>query len=160
MSSRRRIAATTLLPLVALTLWASPAAAAPIEKQRDRSDNTMYFQYNSVSGKIMSAYSSRLVTRGDRVDFLTYAQERKTAIEGRRLRARIALRLNRDRAVRYDGVFTVLVQDEVGLTVFKGARSVNFALRPQEGERRRGFRWIFDLDTPGYYTIFARFRSD
>jgi hypothetical protein len=160
MRSHRSAALIALLAVCATCLMAGPAAAAPLTKRRDRSDNTMYFQYNPATGRIDSAFSSRLVRRGDRVDFLTYAMERHGADEGRRLRARINVRLNRDRGIRYDGIFTVVVQDDVGATVYEGTRDVNFVLRPREGLRSRRMRWIFDLSAPGYYTIFAKFRAE
>lgn len=160
MRTRRLSALTILLAVVVTTLAAGPVAAAPLDKQRDRSDNTMYFQYNPVTGRIDTAFSSRLVRRGDRIDFLVYAQERRTSEVGERLRARINLGLNRDRAVSFDGVLTVVIQDDTGARAFRGTRSVDFVLRPREGMRRRHFRWIFDLDKSGYYTITAKFRAD
>jgi hypothetical protein len=157
MTHRKNIRIALLVAV--LCLWTvEPAAAAPMRIRRDRSDNTMTFTYNAVKGQIKAAASSVFWKSGDRVEFLSYVVERDVAVEGKRLKARIVLRLNRDRAVRYDGRFRFIIQDETGTTVFRRTQNVDLVLRPRRGERRRYLRWILDLPS-GKYTAFARFRA-
>lgn len=148
-----------VLVVVVLSLWtAAPAAATPIEVRRDRSDNTLAFTYESASNRIVEATSSVFFKAGDRVDFFSYVVEREGAPPGRRLKARIALRLNRGRAVRYDGLFRFIIKDDTGTVVVRRTKHVDLLLRPRKGERKRFLRWIFHLPT-GSYTAFARFRA-
>ncbi|MQB01042.1 MAG: hypothetical protein GEU78_12230 [Actinobacteria bacterium] len=157
MTPRKNIRIALLVAV--LCLWTvEPAAAAPIRIRRDRSDNTLAFTYNAVKGRMGAVVSSVLWKSGDRVDFFSYVVEREGAVEGRRLKARIALRLKRDRAVRYDGRFRFIIRDGTGATVFRRTKDVNLVLRPRRGKRRRYLRWILDLPT-GKYTAFARFRA-
>jgi hypothetical protein len=151
---------SSLIALVAvLCLWtADPALAAPIKIKRDRSDNTMYFTYNPTKGEIPSAYSSRLLVRGDRVEFFAYVRERPGADVGRRLAGTVKLRVNRHGAVRYNGRFIFIIEDSDG-SFERWTRRVNFVLRPRAGHRKRSLRWVFDLPDPGTYTAYARFRS-
>ena len=151
---------TRLVMLTALLFALSvPAAAAePVEVRNDRSDNTMYFQYDAVTGTMPSAYSSRVIRRRDRVDFFAYVAQRSDAPLGKRLRGRIVMRLNRDKPVHYEGRIVLVVEDGTGLTAVRRTRNVDFVLRPREGRRSRIFRWTFDLPS-GDYTTFARFRS-
>jgi hypothetical protein len=146
-----------LLVAVLCICTAAPAAAAPVRIRSDRSDNTLYFNYNSLTGEIPSAYSSRIQTRGDRVDFFVYVTERPGAETGKRLLGRINLRLNRNRSVRYKGRFRFVVEDATGLSTFVGTRLVDIVLRPHKGRRTRVLRWAFDLPA-GDYTAFGRFR--
>jgi len=150
--------ARLLIFAVLLSAWSVPvaAAAAPIDIKRDRSDNTMYFQYDAVTQTMPSAYSSRIVRRNDRVDFLAYVTERQR--EGDPLRGRLVVRLNHDRAVHYEGRLTLLVLDATGAIAFKGIRDVDFVLRPRKGRRARYFKWTFPL-LSGDYTTFGRFKS-
>jgi hypothetical protein len=141
-----------------LCLWTVESVAAqPIKVRSDRSDNTLYFSYDALTGQIPSAYSSRIAHRGDRVDFFAYVTEREGATTGKRLLGRLVLRLNRDRPVRFHGRFRLIVEDATGLVSFRGTRVVDLVLRPRKGRRSRVIRWIFDLPT-GDYTAFGRFR--
>jgi hypothetical protein len=138
------------------------AAAFPIEIRRDRSDNTLWFSYNGANGKISSMLSGRRLIRAnrDRVDFFTYVREREGA-EGKRLVGKLTLRLNRNRAVRYDGRFWLIIVDiETRQVVFKRTKDVNVVLRPRAGRRRlRVLRRVFDLPS-GDHRAFGRFRAD
>jgi hypothetical protein len=155
-----KIPRIALLVAVLCLSTVRPAAADPIRIRRDRSDNTFYFTYKSGSGRIKQATSSVFWRPRDRVDFFSYVVERKATGKGKQLKARIVLRLNRGRAVRYNGRFRFIIQDEDGETThFRGSREVNFLLRPRKGDRKRYFRWIIDLPT-GEYRAFARFRAD
>lgn len=148
-----------LLVAVLCLSTVQPAAAAPVRIRYDRSDNTVYFDYKAESGRIKQATSSVFWKSGDRVDFFSYVVEREGAAEGRRLKARIVLRLNRGRAVRYNGRFRYIIQDENGeKTLFRGTKWLNVLLRPRKGERTRYIRWMIDLPT-GKYRAFARFRA-
>lgn len=155
----------TRIPLIFVTVAGlllgavDMVAAAPVDIRNDRSDNTLYFTYNENKGRIPTAFSSRLIRREDRVDFFAYVVERKGAVEGRRLKARLVLRLNRKRAVRYAGRFRFWVLDEQGATAFRRTKHVDLVLRQRPGRRKQVLRWIFDLDDSGNYTAFARFRT-
>jgi hypothetical protein len=147
------------LSLIVLSLWTvGPAAAAPIKVRSDRSDNTMYFTYNAATGEIVTASSSRILVRGDRVDHFAYVRERSEDIVGRRLQGRVEFRLNRDRAVRYTGRMTLIVENSAGVVAWKGVKNVDFVLRPRRGDRRHLLLWVFDLPA-GNYTTYARFRA-
>ncbi len=144
--------------LLAVGVVAGTASAAPLTMERDRTDNTYYFEYDPATGEIGTESSSLMLKRRDRVAFFVYIREAAPA-EGERLKANVSLRLNGDRAVRYKGTFS-LVRDDAGALVLKEDLERRIVLRPRKGERRSRFSIPFDLDTYGLnYEAKAIFRS-
>jgi hypothetical protein len=147
----------SLILLVALPL--SAAQAAPRRVDGDTSDNQFWFTYDSATGDIESASSSRTLRKRDPVAFLLYIRERPNGAIGKRLAARLELELLRDRPVRYRGDFSIEITDGLGNVVYRGTERANVVLRPKAGQREETLRVRFDLPS-GDYSAKAIFAAD
>jgi hypothetical protein len=155
---RRRRTLALGLCLVALSATFAPVSAAPLMRFRDHADNSLSFTYNESQGELTSATSSRMVKRGDRVDFLTGIADHPKAALGQRLTGILSLHLLVDRRVVYDGTFFYRVKNSQGEVVFTGTDAKKVVLRPLKGERTA--RMSFDFDVPsGGYAVVGRFRA-
>lgn len=157
-SLSKRVRSAPLVAVIVVFLCAS-AGAAPLNVRSDRSDNTFYFSYDATSGEITESSSGARFVRSDPVTFILYVREAPDgAEEGDRLRARFALELNKQRVVRYRGVFTLEARNSLGEVVYTESVKRKVVLRPTTGERKKSFSIGFDLPS-GSYESRALFKS-
>ena len=127
------------------------ASAAPLTVERDRTDNGYSFSYDATNGEITQAASSIRFDRRDPVSFVIYVRENtKSEVVGERLRARLSLGLNGDRAVRYRGTFWFEITDVAGAIVYSDEVTRKIVLRPQPGARKAAMAFVFDLPSGSY----------
>lgn len=142
---------------VAALLAGGPAAAAPLAKRWDRSDNSTHFEYDAARGDIVLATSATRFRPGDLVTFLASVGERDGAPAGRRLSGVLTLRLNVNRPVVYRGWFGVRILNSSGDVVLRRTKWRRILLRPRPGERQARLAFVFDLPS-GAYDAVGRFR--
>lgn len=138
---------------LALLLAGAPAhvVAAPLEVERDRTDNGYSFTYDATEGEITEAASSIRFDRRDPVSFVIYVRENTSSDEiGERLRARLSVALNKDRVVRYDGTFWFEITDATGAVVATDGCERKIVLRPKAGSRKAAMSFVFDLPSGSY----------
>ena len=131
---------------------ASPVSAAPVDVQRDRTDNGFSFSYDAAQGEITDAASSIRIDRTDPVSFVINIRENPNSDEvGRRLRARMSVALNKGHgARRYEGNFWFEIVDGAGTVVYSAARPRELVLRPKPQRRSDVMRFNFDLPSGSY----------
>lgn len=139
---------------------ATSASASMVKPSRDRSDNTHYFEYDATSGQIPTESSGVVFRRNDQVSFMVFAREVEGAPEGERLSASFSLGLNKQvkRPVRYEGAFTFVVKDQLGMVAARLESHQLITLRPRRGKRQAGFSIPFDLPS-GSYTARGSFTA-
>lgn len=149
-----------IAPAVALAVLVAPtnALAAPLAPTREKSDNTMSFDYDADTGTIGTALSSRYVERRDTLGFSTYVRDDPEAEVGDRLLGIVQLTQGGKRAVKLDGTLSVAIENDEGKVIETLERKINIVLRPDKGKRSKTFRWRFDLGS-GYYTSKGSFKS-
>lgn len=155
-SARRQILGIGLL--VSLAVMPSAAAGRPLSPSSERSDNTMSFDYDAVSGEIGEAVSGRVISRRDRLEFVAWVRDFPEAEVGERLQGAVHLRVHRDKAIELRGTLAVVVQNDAGATIETLEREIDIVLRDRKGKRAKSFRWRFDLPT-GNYTVFGTFQK-
>lgn len=141
-----------------LALASSTAAARPLSIEGEKSDNTMTFVYDAVTGRITDAASSRTLSRQDPLQFFTYVKDHPDAEVGKRLEAVVKLRLLKERAVELKGTLAVEIQSDAGATVETLEKEIDVVLRDRKGRRAKQFAWRFDLPT-GSYTALGSFKK-
>ena len=152
----RKLAAVAVFVIVGLI---APAAhAAVLMMGRDRSDNGIYFVYDSETRSIPEYGSATgpIDGRFDRVSFMvgvgTTPPEETAPLAGI-----ISLRLRGKKAVRYEGTFVIRVSDEAGARAATVKIPVARTLRPQPGKRRATLTKTFTVPD-GFHTADAVFR--
>ena len=149
MKLQRAVTAVSLALLVALA--PGLVFAEPLEMERDRTDNGYSFTYDASKGEIVDAASSIRFDRRDPVSFVIYVRENtKSDVVGERLRTRLSVALNKDRAVRYDGTFSFEITDSAGTVVYSDSRELKVVLRPKPGQRKESMSFVFDLPSGSY----------
>lgn len=131
----------------------SSALAAPLAPVRDRSDNGIYFTYDSETHSLPE-YGSATgpITAGerDRVDFQVGVGLAKEGAESP-LTAIVSLKLRGAKAVRYTGSFSVSIRIlESDERVLKVTIPVDLVLRPTSGKRRKTLTAPLDLPSGSY----------
>ena len=154
----RSISALALALLVAVA--PGVVVAAPLEVERDRTDNGYSFTYDAAEGEIVSAASSIRFDRRDPVSFVIYVRRNtKSDTVGERLRTRLSVAVNKDRVVRYDGTFSFEITDPAGTVVYGASRELKVVLRPKPGQRKKSLSFVFDLPS-GDYNATGFFEGD
>ena len=150
MKLQRAVIAVSLALLVVVA--PGIALAEPLDVERDRTDNGYSFTYDATKGEIVDAASSIRFDRRDPVSFVIYVRENtKSEVVGERLRTRLSVALNKDRAVRYDGTFSFEITDSAGTMVHTDSRELNVVLRPKPGQRKESIAFVFDLPSGSYH---------
>lgn len=145
----RRGFAALLVLLV--SLLPGLAVAAPLDVDRDRTDNGYSFTYDAAEGEIGDAASSIRFDRRDPVSFIIYVRENQHSDEvGKRLRTQLSVALTKDHAVRYDGTFWFEITDPAGTIIYSDSRELHVVLRPKPGKRKESFSFAFDLPSGSY----------
>jgi hypothetical protein len=143
------LVASALALFVALA--PSSATAAPLEVERDRTDNGFSFSYDATEGEITTAASSIRFDRRDPVSFIIYVRENPNSdVVGERLRTRLSVGLSKDRAVRYRGTFWFEITDAAGTVVHRDEVARKIVLRPKPGARKASMGFVFDLPSGSY----------
>lgn len=146
-----RLSAVFVLLALLVALVPTGVAAAPLDVERDRTDNGYSFTYDAAEGEIVDAASSIRFDRRDPVSFIIYVRENpKSEVVGERLRTRLSVGLNKDRVVRYDGTFSFEITDSAGTVVHTDSRDMKIVLRPKAGERKGSLSFVFDLPSGSY----------
>lgn len=150
MKFQRAAVAASLALLVALA--PGLALAAPLEMERDRTDNGYSFTYDATEGEIVDAASSIRFDRRDPVSFVIYVRDNtKSDVVGERLRTRLSVGLSKDRVVRYDGTFWFEITDSAGTVIHTDSRDMKVVLRPKPGQRKASMSFVFDLPSGSYH---------
>lgn len=132
-------------------LTPSPASAAPLEVERDRTDNGYSFTYDAATGEMPQAASSVRFDSRDRVSFVIYVRDNtKSDVVGERLRTVLSLALKKDRVVRYRGTFWFEITDAAGSVVYRDEVARKIVLRPRPGSRKAWMGFVFDLPSGSY----------
>lgn len=152
--SRPRLIVLAAATLVASVLPLSPSIAAPTVIESDRSDNLVTFAYDSDTGEKTS--DSTWTRKGGNDDVLFRVAIIETEDSGTGLLGKLALRLEGDQAVRYDGWFALRVVDDSGDVTFYRSRPSDITLRPRPGLRRAAVRFRFDVPS-GTHTASGSF---
>lgn len=144
-----RLALTAAL-LASLTFGEPGAYALAKPVRADRSDNTYYFTYDASEGETTSEASSLQEKRNDPVSHRIYIDTMAHAKVGKRIKAKIILRLNAKKKRAFRGDLGVEVRDSAAQIVYRAIRKVNFVLRPKKGMRKKRFVFRFDLPSGDY----------
>lgn len=152
----RRLAVLVSGALLSAALPVSPSMAAPTYVESDRSDNLVKFTYDSESGE--KASDSTWTRDGGSEDVLFRVAVLETEDSGSGLLGRLSLRLDGDKATKYDGWFILRLVDDSGEVSYHRARPSEFVLRPQPGLRRVTLRFRFDVPS-GTYTASGAYNS-
>jgi hypothetical protein len=140
-----------LVVLASLAINSSVVQASPRAVKRDRTDNGFSFSYDGNEGEIDTATSSMRIERGDPVNFVIYIRDNPSSdTVGSRLRARLTLSLNKDRARRYLGRFSFEIKDATGTVVYTDGSDHDVRLRPRKGQRQAAITFVFDLPSGDY----------
>jgi hypothetical protein len=151
------------LALAATLVGGASARAVTATIDRDRSDNTYYFDYDAASGKLGKQSSNAFYRRGDRVSFFVYIREAKNPMPGERLLGLLQLNLNckstrtgrcmwnKTEPVTYAGTFSLKVYLESSETVvYEDSQYKRFTLRHGKEDRKAAMRFMFDLPSGSY----------
>ena len=152
----RRLAALVGAALLSAALPLSPAYAGPIVVESDQSDTMTKFTYDAATGEKVSDSNWTRDGGNDGVFFKVVILE--TEDSGSGLLGKLALRLDGDKAEKYDGWFALRLVDDSGDVTFHRARPSEITLRPQPGLRRAVVRFRFDVPS-GTYTASGAFDS-
>lgn len=150
----RRFAVFVGASLLGAALPIASVQAAPIVVESDRSDTLMKFTYDSTSGE--KASDSTWTRDGGNDEVLFRVSVLETEDSGSGLLGKLLLRLDGDKAERYDGWFALRLVDDSGDVTFHRARPSEITLRPQPGLRRAVVRFRFDVPS-GTYTASGAF---
>lgn len=153
---RARFALFVSAALISAALPMSQSLAAPAVMERDRSDNLTSFDYDSETGE--KASDSTWTRDGGSADVLFRVTVIETEDSGSGLLGKLTMRLDGDKAVRYDGWLALRLVDESGEVTFHRAQPSEIILRPQPGLRRAIVRFRVDVPT-GTYTASGSFEA-
>lgn len=143
--------------LLVMSLIAAPASAAPLPMERDRSDNGIYFRYDSETRSLPEYGSATVIDRRfDRIGFMVHVGL-APADATEPLVAIVSLRLRGKKAVRYSGTFVVRILTESGERALNVKIPAQLVLRPVAGKRRANLTKPFDI-APGWYSADAIYR--
>lgn len=150
----RRTAVIMSAALLSSVLSIAPALAAPTLVESDRSDTLMKLTYDASTGKKVS--DSTWTRSGGNDDVLFRVVVVETEDSGTGLLGKLVLRLEGDKAHKYNGWFVLRLVDDSGNVAFHRALPSEIILRPKPGSRRSTIRFRFDVPS-GSYTASGAF---
>ena len=150
-------ARAVLVGVLAVLVGAGAASAAPLEANRQGSNNAAEVVYDDVTASLETITDTSAIRIPEKIRMWISLNSDPAAEVGSRLLGELRIYLRGDKAMSFDGIFRlVLLNSDTGERTRIEAADA-FVLRPQVGRRSHKVHYVFDMPS-GTYLYFATYK--
>lgn len=146
-----------LLALPAVLVGAGVAVAAPLEANRQGSNNAAEVVYDDVTASLETITDTSAIRIPEKIRMWIALTSDPEAEVGARLLGELRIYLRGDKAMSFDGVFRLVMLDSETGERTRVEVADAFVLRPQAGARNHKIHYVFDMPS-GTYLYFATYK--